>query len=124
MSVGLVPVSEWRNDQSSVLTDIYVVTIQGSPRDIVRRLETEPPSREIHAVSDTNSAHRAIVTATTNLTTFSKRVAFRGRKLRHNFQFEDAMIAATARVHQLIVATRKEADFKQLNVRLVNPFKS
>lgn len=37
---------------------------------------------------------------------------------------EDAMIAATARVHNLIVATRNEADFKRLDVRIFNPFKS
>jgi predicted nucleic acid-binding protein len=37
---------------------------------------------------------------------------------------EDAMIAATARVHDLIVATRSEGDFKQLGVRIVNPFKT
>lgn len=36
---------------------------------------------------------------------------------------EDAMIAATARVHHLIVATRNEADFKRLDVRILNPFK-
>lgn len=37
---------------------------------------------------------------------------------------EDAMIAATARVHQLIVATRNEADFRKLDVPMVNPFKA
>ena len=35
----------------------------------------------------------------------------------------DAMIAATARVHGLTVATRNEKDFKHLGVEIVNPFK-
>lgn len=35
---------------------------------------------------------------------------------------EDLMIAAVARVHNLIVATRNEKDFKQLGVELFNPF--
>jgi predicted nucleic acid-binding protein len=36
----------------------------------------------------------------------------------------DAMIAATARVHHLIVATRNEGDFGELDVRILNPFKT
>lgn len=37
---------------------------------------------------------------------------------------EDAMIAATAHVHDLIVATRNESDFRQFGVPMFNPFKA
>jgi toxin FitB len=37
---------------------------------------------------------------------------------------EDAMIAATARVHDLTIATRNERDFVQFGVSLVNPFRA
>ncbi|MBI1890982.1 MAG: type II toxin-antitoxin system VapC family toxin [Burkholderiales bacterium] len=36
--------------------------------------------------------------------------------------YEDAMIAASARVHGLTVVTRNVADFKTLGVELFNPF--
>jgi predicted nucleic acid-binding protein len=36
---------------------------------------------------------------------------------------EDAMIAATARVHGLTVATRNEGDFAHFDVAVLNPFK-
>ena len=36
--------------------------------------------------------------------------------------YEDAMIAATAQVHGLTVATRNVADFKALGVAVFNPF--
>jgi predicted nucleic acid-binding protein len=36
--------------------------------------------------------------------------------------YEDAMIAATARVHRLTVVTRNVADFKSFGVTLLNPF--
>jgi predicted nucleic acid-binding protein len=37
---------------------------------------------------------------------------------------EDAMIAATARVHGLTVATRNERDFAHLRVSVFNPFQA
>jgi predicted nucleic acid-binding protein len=37
---------------------------------------------------------------------------------------EDVMIAATARVHHLTVATRNEKDFKPLGVQVLDPFKT
>jgi toxin FitB len=36
---------------------------------------------------------------------------------------EDAMIAATARIHGLVIATRNDKDFAQLNVQVENPFR-
>ncbi len=39
-----------------------------------------------------------------------------------NTLYEDAMIAATARVHGLAVVTRNVADFKRFKVTLLNPF--
>ena len=37
---------------------------------------------------------------------------------------EDAMIAATARVHDLVITTRNERDFIEFDVQIYNPFKS
>jgi predicted nucleic acid-binding protein len=37
---------------------------------------------------------------------------------------DDAMIAATARIHGLTVATRDEKDFKHFDVQVFNPFKA
>jgi predicted nucleic acid-binding protein len=38
--------------------------------------------------------------------------------------YEDAMIAATARVHNLTVVTRNVADFAPFGVSVLNPFKA
>lgn len=38
--------------------------------------------------------------------------------------YEDAMIAAIARVHQLTVVTRNTADFASFGVTLLNPFQN
>lgn len=47
------------------------------------------------------------------------------RLMRHqpDHLFEDGMIAASARIHRLIVATRNEADFRNFDVPLINPFR-
>jgi toxin FitB len=41
---------------------------------------------------------------------------------RADHHLEDALIAATALVHELTIATRNTADFKPFGVKLINPF--
>ncbi len=54
-------------------------------------------------------------------------VAFRQwarfKRRKPNALYEDAMIAATASVHDLTVVTRNVRDFKAFGVRLLNPFR-
>ena len=38
--------------------------------------------------------------------------------------YEDAMLAATARVHRLTVVTRNVADFKSFGVEILDPFRT
>jgi len=42
---------------------------------------------------------------------------------RSDTKYEDAMIAATAKVHGLTVVTRNLADFKAFGVPLIDPFR-
>lgn len=42
----------------------------------------------------------------------------------HNTPFEDSLIAATAKVHNLTLATRNTADFKDCGIDLVNPWEN
>jgi predicted nucleic acid-binding protein len=43
---------------------------------------------------------------------------------RSDMLYEDAMIAATARIHGLTVVTRNVADFRPFDVPLLNPFET
>jgi toxin FitB len=51
------------------------------------------------------------------------RICARLMHRRSNTLYEDAMIAATAVVHDLTVVTRNVADFAQFKVPVLNPFK-
>lgn len=43
---------------------------------------------------------------------------------KQDYLLYDVMIAATARLHELTVATRNEKDFRHLGVDIINPFKA
>jgi predicted nucleic acid-binding protein len=44
------------------------------------------------------------------------------RRAGHSMSIKDSMIAATARLHDLTIATRNVHDFRHAGVKLVDPF--
>lgn len=76
-------------------------------------------AREIESwLNSVESSFAFVPMDTTCFREWSRLMAGRPGALR-----EDAMIAATARIHDLTVATRDEKDFKHLEVKVINPFK-
>ena len=66
-----------------------------------------------------------LVSASYNVLPMDAAVFRRWARLMHrtsNTLYEDAMIAATARVHGLTVVTRNVSDFKSFGVEIFNPF--
>jgi predicted nucleic acid-binding protein len=62
---------------------------------------------------------------TSNIVAVGAAVFRRWAQLMHGrpeHHLEDALIAATALVHELTVATRNTTDFKAFGVKLINPF--
>lgn len=67
----------------------------------------------------------ALLTSTFNIVPMDGDVFREWARLMHRASdtlYEDAMIAATAKVHKFTVATRNVADFKGFGVEVLNPF--
>jgi toxin FitB len=110
----------WISDQQDEQLFLSAVTLGELQAGIERvRRQDEAKAREIELWADQLAASYQVLSMDA--------ICFRewGRMMdrKPDELLEDAMIAATARVHHLIVATRNEADFKRFEVGIVNPFK-
>ena len=114
-------VLQWIQAVSDTELHISAVTIGEIQAGIeLTREQDQPKAAEIEQWLE-------LVSATFNIIPMDA-VAFRAwARLMHRTSdtlYEDAMIAATAKVHKLVVVTRNVADFKQFGVNVLNPFVS
>jgi predicted nucleic acid-binding protein len=111
----------WLNDLQDNQVRLSAVTI-GELQSGVERTRRQDPGKagEIEIWIDQLAASYQILP----MDTACFREWARLMEGKSDHQLEDVMIAATARVHQLTVATRNERDFAQLDVDIVNPFKA
>jgi toxin FitB len=111
----------WLNKQNEEQLFLSAVTM-GELQAGIERIRRQNPSKatEIESWADQLEASSQVLAM--DAPCFREWGRLMDRKSAKLLEY--AMIAATTRVHGLIVATRNEADFKQLGVRMVNPFKA
>ena len=112
-------VVQWIQEASDAELHISAVTIGEIQAGIeVTREQDEPKATELEQWLE-------LVSASFNVIPMDA-AAFRAwARLMHRASdtlYEDAMIAATAKVHKLTVVTRNLVDFKQFGVSVLNPF--
>ena len=102
-------------------TDLFVSTV--TLGEIQRGIELTRDQNPAKALDITQWADRLAAThAILPMDAPTFRVWARLMHHRSDAVFEDAMIAATALVHQLTVVTRNTRDFAAFKVPLLNPF--
>jgi len=112
-------VVQWIEDVADAELHISAVTIGEIQAGIeISREQDEAKAAELEE-------WLGLVSATFNVVPMEATAFREWARLMHRASdtlYEDAMIAATARVHKFTVVTRNVADFKHFGVEVLNPF--
>jgi toxin FitB len=112
-------VLQWMQEVSDAELHISVVTIG----EIQAGIELTREQDELKATE--LEQWLALVSGSLNVVPMDAAAFREWARLMHRASdtlYEDAMIAATAKVHKFTVVTRNVADFKDFGVKVVNPF--
>ena len=109
----------WFNDMSSVQIHLSAVTI-GELQSGIEKTRKQNPAKALEIESWLGSLSDSIPILSMDYDCFREYARLIDGK-NHDL-IEDAMIAATARVHSLTVATRNIRDFRYFPVETFNPF--
>ena len=114
-------VVSWLNSVEDADLHLAAVTLGEIQAGIeLTRDQDSPKAAEIEAWLDlVNSTYNILPMDAPTFRTWAKLMHRRSDTV-----YEDAMIAATAIVRNLIVVTRNVADFRHFGVRILNPFKA
>ncbi len=111
----------WLQSVPESTLHISAVTLGEIQRGIELTREQNPEKAEqLHAWADRLMASQRVLSMDAQVF----RVWAQFMHKRSNALFEDAMIAATAQVHQLVVVTRNTQDFAIFGVPQLDPFKT
>ena len=110
----------WLRHLSAAQTLISAVTLAELQKgvEITRRQAPERADELEHWVDALQSAYEVLPMDALCFREWARLMTGKSDRLT-----EDVMLAATARTHSLILATRNEADFRALRVEILNPFK-
>lgn len=99
---------------------VVPAVVAGEIQQGVERSRLTDPSKAMEIEAWLNTILKQFIFVSADESIFRMQVML--KEARRTLQYEDALIAATAKVYGMVIATRNVKDFEGLGIPIVNPF--